>query len=64
MRAGERIVLLSNGVPEARVASGEPFGFERLPSLTQHPPQEIAEAAQRFDQDDDITVLSLTLLPE
>ncbi len=58
---GERLVLLSDGVPEARAHSGELYGFERLPSLTLMPAQEIAEAAQRFGQEDDITVLTLAL---
>jgi hypothetical protein len=59
MGAGERIVLLSDGVPEARSNSGELFGFERLPSLTLRSPREIAEAAQSFGQEDDITVLTI-----
>lgn len=56
---GERLVLLSDGVPEARSATGELYGFERLPSLTLMPARDIAEAAQRFGQEDDITVLTL-----
>jgi hypothetical protein len=59
--SGERIVLLSDGVPEARAASGELFGFDRLPDLALKPTREIAEAAQRFGQEDDITVLALAL---
>ena len=42
-----------------RARSGELYGFERLPSLTLMPAQEIAEAAQQFGQEDDITVLTL-----
>lgn len=60
---GERIVLISDGVPEARAHSGELFGFDRLPGLTLRPVHEIAEAAQSFGQEDDITVLSLALSP-
>ena len=52
-------MLLSDGVPEARSQAGELYGFERLSSLTRMPAQEIAEAAQRFGQEDDITVLTL-----
>ena len=60
-------MLLSDGVPEARSQAGELYGFERLSSLTRIPAQEIAEAAQRFGQEDDITVLTLAFaadLPE
>ena len=56
---GERLVLLSDGVPEARSYEGELYGFERLSSLTLMSAQEIAEAARCFGQEDDITVLTL-----
>jgi serine phosphatase RsbU (regulator of sigma subunit) len=58
---GERLVLLSDGVPEARSLAGELYGFERLSDLTLMPAQDIAEAAQRFGQEDDITVLTLAI---
>jgi hypothetical protein len=61
LAGGERLVLLSDGVPEARSASGELYGFEQLSSLTLLPAREIAEAAQRFGQEDDITVMTLAL---
>ena len=57
----ERIVLMSDGVPEARSENGELYGFERLPSLTLLSAQQIAEAAQRFGQEDDITVVTVAL---
>jgi len=56
---GERIVLMSDGVVEARGKRGELYGFDRLAPLTLQPAQEIAATAQAFGQDDDITVLSL-----
>jgi hypothetical protein len=59
LNSGERLVLLSDGVPEARSHTGELYGFERLSSLTRMSAQEIAEAAQLFGQEDDITVLTL-----
>jgi hypothetical protein len=59
--AGQRLVLLSDGVPEARSDSGELYGFERLSSLTRLSAQGIADAAQRFGQEDDITVLTLAI---
>lgn len=57
----ERLVLLSDGVLEARAPDGELYGFERLPDLTLQPAQQIADTAQRFGQEDDITVLTLNL---
>jgi serine phosphatase RsbU (regulator of sigma subunit) len=61
LKSGERLVLMSDGVPEARSSSGELYGFERLASLTLMSAQQIAEVAQRFGQEDDITVLTLAL---
>ena len=58
---GERLVLLSDGVPEARSETGELYGFDRLASLALQPAHAIAEAAQQFGQEDDITVLTLAL---
>ncbi len=57
----ERLVLLSDGVLEARAPDGDLYGFERLPGLTLLPAQQIADIAQRFGQEDDITVLTLSL---
>jgi hypothetical protein len=58
--AGQRMVLLSDGVPEAR-AKRELLGFEKLVELTRLRAAEIADAAQEFGQEDDITVLALAL---
>jgi hypothetical protein len=58
---GERLVLLSDGVPEARTETGELYGFERLRDLTLMPAQAIADEAQRFGQEDDITVMTLAI---
>jgi serine phosphatase RsbU (regulator of sigma subunit) len=59
LKHGERLVLLSDGIPEARSQTGELYGFERLDGLTLMSAQDIAETAQRFGQEDDITVLTL-----
>jgi GAF domain-containing protein len=59
----DRFVLISDGVLEARAPDGELYGFERLPGLTLLPAQQIADIAQRFGQEDDITVLTLSLAP-
>lgn len=59
----EHIVLLSDGVPESRSKSGELYGFERLNHLTQLAARDIAETARAFGQEDDITVLTIRLMP-
>jgi GAF domain-containing protein len=61
LEPGEQLVLLSDGVPEARSRSGELFGFERTSSASRLGANEIARSAQQFGQEDDITVLSLAL---
>ncbi len=48
LAASDRLVLLSDGVLEARTPAGELYGFERLPALTLMPAQQIADTAQRF----------------
>jgi hypothetical protein len=61
--SGQRLVLLSDGVPEARSHAGELYGFDRLSSPTSMTARDIAEAAQRFGLEDDITVLTLAFTP-
>ena len=56
---GETLTLLSDGVVEARNHSGELFGFERTAALAGRTAESIAQAAQLFGQEDDITVLTL-----
>jgi serine phosphatase RsbU (regulator of sigma subunit) len=63
LNPGDNITFLSDGVVEARKADGELFGFERAQAISVRSPQEIADAAQQFGQEDDITVLTLTLAP-
>jgi serine phosphatase RsbU (regulator of sigma subunit) len=59
MKAGEMLTLLSDGVVEARSASGELFGFERTCAISSESAENIAAAAQLFGQEDDITVLTV-----
>jgi hypothetical protein len=59
LAADHRIVLLSDGVVEARSSTGELLGFERLAQLTLKSAREIADTAKDFGQQDDITVLTL-----
>ena len=54
-----RLTLLSDGVLEARSPTGELFGFTRMQQISKRPAGEIAAAAQRFGQQDDITVMTL-----
>lgn len=57
---GETLTFLSDGVVEARDAEGRLFGFERTRAISEDDAEEIAETAQDFGQQDDITVLKLT----
>lgn len=59
---GDRITLYSDGLLEARAASGEIFGFDRLQALlaTTRDANAALSAAIEFGQEDDITVLTLT----
>ena len=56
---GKTLVLMSDGVVEARSAKGELYGFGRLPQLTMMSAGDIADVARRFGQEDDITVLTV-----
>jgi hypothetical protein len=60
LQAGQGLVLMSDGVVEARAADGALLGFERVAELARKTASEIADAARAFGQDDDITVLTLT----
>jgi sigma-B regulation protein RsbU (phosphoserine phosphatase) len=46
-------------VVEARGKRGELFGFERTQAISRENAEQIAQVAQAFGQDDDITVLTL-----
>ncbi|MGO9777668.1 MAG: SpoIIE family protein phosphatase [Terracidiphilus sp.] len=59
LSADQKIVLLSDGVVEARSSTGALLGFERLAQLTLKSAREIADTAKAYGQQDDITVLTL-----
>ena len=61
---GDTLTFVSDGVVEARNASGELFGFERTAAISTRTADEIAHAAQAHGQQDDITVLTLTYAPQ
>jgi serine phosphatase RsbU (regulator of sigma subunit) len=58
----DTLVLISDGVVEARDKSRSFYGFERLQqTLSEHPGAEaIARRAQQFGQEDDITVIAIS----
>ena len=59
--AGDVMLLMSDGVVEAKSASGELFGFERMAQTASSVTgaDSLAETAKAFGQYDDITVLRL-----
>lgn len=62
LHPGDRLLLLSDGVVEARRPSGELFGFDRVHNLSNQSVFYIADAAKAFGQEDDITVLTVRRL--
>ncbi len=62
LHPGDRVLLLSDGVVEARQPSGELFGFDRVRHFSQQSAFYLAEAAKSFGQQDDITVLTVRRL--
>jgi hypothetical protein len=61
---GDRLLFLSDGVVEAQNSSGDLFGFQRTRLLSKLTATEIVAAAQRFGQNDDITVVTVTRAAE
>ena len=62
LAAGERFTVLSDGVVEARNAAGEFLGFERTGALSGDTADQIARTAQKYGQEDDITVVTVAFL--
>jgi hypothetical protein len=59
---GDRLLLVSDGVPEATDEHGKLFGFERVLELVRTQPSaaRVAETAQAYGQEDDISVIAVT----
>ena len=59
---GDRLMLVSDGIVEATDAEGQLFGFDRVQQLLQTGKSafEVAGAAQKFGQEDDISVIAVT----
>jgi hypothetical protein len=62
LEPGSSLTLVTDGVVEARDAKGELFGFERTAAISDASADQIAAAAERFGQNDDITVLKIARL--
>ena len=60
----DRLTFVSDGVVEARDASGELYGFARTRHISSQPAETIARTAQSFGQNDDITVLTVARVPK
>ena len=56
------MTFYSDGVVEAQNPKGELFGFDRTSAIATEPAATIAEAAKRFGQSDDITVVTIERL--
>jgi hypothetical protein len=64
LHPGDRLLLMSDGVVEARHANGELFGFDRVRNLSNQTAFYIADSAKIFGQEDDITVLTVRRLAQ
>jgi hypothetical protein len=62
LKPGDRLMLLSDGVAEATDTNGNLFGFDRIQALIADTTSaaQVADAAQVFGQEDDISVISVT----
>jgi sigma-B regulation protein RsbU (phosphoserine phosphatase) len=63
LNRGDRLTFVSDGVVEATNEKHELFGFERTQVISEQSARAIADAAKLFGQQDDITVVTLTLTP-
>jgi sigma-B regulation protein RsbU (phosphoserine phosphatase) len=59
----DHLTFLSDGVVEATNQHRELFGFDRTQAISHRSASAIAETAKQFGQQDDITVLTITLAP-
>jgi len=55
----DRLLVITDGVIEAKNAKNELFGFNRARSISHLPAAFIVKAAEIFGQEDDITVVSI-----
>ena len=62
LQESETLMLITDGVLEARDPQGELYGFERIATLMSGRPtvEHVVDATCGFGQEDDITVVSIT----
>jgi Stage II sporulation protein E (SpoIIE) len=60
---GAQLTLMTDGIVEARSKTGELYGFDRAAAIATDTADVIAQSAQIFGQEDDITVLTLKRVP-
>jgi hypothetical protein len=61
LNPGDRLTFLTDGVVEAINPARELFGFDRTRDISSQPATAIAQQAQTFGQEDDITVVAVEL---
>ena len=59
LEPGDHITFMTDGVVEAMNSANELFGFARAQQISNQPAASIAQQAQSFGQNDDITVLGV-----
>jgi hypothetical protein len=64
LKPRDRLVMITDGVIEAKNAKNELFGFNRARSISHLSAAFILKAAEIFGQEDDITVLSIARLAQ
>ena len=66
LQPGDELTLMSDGVAEAQDSHGQLFGFDKVHEMMSKraTAEEVATAAQRFGQSDDITVLQVQWLEQ
>src|SRR5215472_3727311 len=64
LKQKDRLVVITDGVIEAKNSKNELFGFNRARSISHLPAAFIVKAAEIFGQEDDITVLSISRLAQ
>lgn len=64
LKQKDRLLVITDGVIEAKNTKNELFGFNRARSISHLPAAFIVKAAEIFGQEDDITVVSISRLAQ
>ncbi len=64
LKQKDRLLVITDGVIEAKNAKNELFGFNRARSISHLPAAFIVKAAEIFGQEDDITVVSIARMAQ